>query len=78
MTLFLFFWLILGLVGAVGLCKTLDRAFISFPNFLLECNLNREAGMYYYWRLKPGSGDEMIVTKIKLEDLEEINIFKTL
>ena len=57
---------------------SLDRAFISFPNFLLECNLNREAGMYYYWRLKPGSGDEMIVTKIKLEDLEEINIFKTL
>ena len=30
MTLFLFFWLILGLVGAIGLCKTLD---IPFSNF---------------------------------------------
>jgi len=53
----------------------LSRSFIHFPCFLLECNLNKEAGVYYFWRLKQNSQDEMVMTAIKLEDLEEIKIF---
>jgi len=52
----------------------LSRSFIKFPSFLLECNFNKESGVYYFWRLKENSQDEMVMTPIKFEDLEEVSI----
>ena len=52
----------------------LTKGFIKFPCILLECNLNREIGMYYFWRLKENSQDEMVMTALKLEDLVEVSI----
>jgi hypothetical protein len=51
--------------------KNLKKGFIQFPLTLSERNLNKEDGVYYYWRLKDNSQDEVVVTAIKIEDLEE-------
>ena len=53
----------------------LSKGFVQFPCLLLQQNLNKEEGLYYYWRLKERSQDEMVMTTIKLEDLEEVKIF---
>lgn len=52
----------------------LSKGFVQSPSSFLEQNLNRETGVYYYWRLKERSQDEMIMTIIKIEDLEEVKI----
>ena len=53
----------------------LSKGFVKFPCILLKKNLNKESGLYHYWRLKEHSQDEMIMTAIKIEDLEEVKMF---
>lgn len=45
------------------------KGFLSFGCQIFNENLDKENGVYHYWRLKPNSQDEMILTKIKMEDL---------
>jgi len=59
-------------IGEYG--NKLSKGFVKFPCILLEKNLNKESGMYYFWRLKENSQDEMIMTSIKIEDLVEVLI----
>ena len=50
----------------------IGKAFFDFPCRLMEWNVGVDT--YYHWRLKPGSQDESLLTKILLEDLEEVKI----
>ena len=52
----------------------LNKAFVDFPCFLFDVNKSADGLMYYYWRLKPNSQDESVLSKIKTEDLEEVDV----
>jgi hypothetical protein len=50
------------------------KGFIDFSCQIFEKNFNKEEQFYYYWRLRNNSQDEMICTKIKFEDLYEVEV----
>lgn len=59
----------------IGECgNKLSKGFIKFSCIFLEQNISKESGVYYFWRLKENSQDEMIMTSIKIEDLVEVSI----
>lgn len=45
------------------------KGFLDFGCQIFKENLDKENGVYHYWRLRANSQDEMILTKIKMEDL---------
>lgn len=48
----------------------LNNGFVCFACPLTEINVSNKDKIYYYYRLRNKSQDEMIVTPIKFEDLE--------
>lgn len=54
--------------------KKLSKGFIKFACTLNKDNIDNINNLYYYWRLRDNSEDELVVTKIFLNDLKEIKI----
>ena len=50
------------------------KAFIEFAHSMYEPNISEKDGIYYYYRLAPGHQDTVVMTKVKLEDLEEVDL----
>lgn len=48
--------------------------FLKFPGKLNKLNICSKTNIYYYWRLRKNHNDEMICSKININDLESINI----
>jgi len=50
----------------------MSPGFFDFPCRLIEKHKGSE--FYNHWRLGSGTQDTLIVTKIKIEDLEEVKV----
>lgn len=56
--------------------NNLENGFVKFPCQLSSTgNISNDKKIYYYWRLRNNSQDEIIVTPIKFEDLELISVY---
>ena len=51
------------------------KAFIDYPAALNQNNVG-DSGIYYHWRLAPNHQDLMVVTKIQIEDLVLVKVYK--